>query len=68
MGVGWSAAGDRQDSAKMLDDHDLLSLVGRYQTTPDWVVPARVEDVTNKNYQLVYPYSTALHRVFFMLS
>ncbi|WP_343662058.1 TonB-dependent receptor [Ralstonia sp.] len=67
-GVEWNAAGDRQDSTKMLGGYGLLNLVGRYQITPDWAVSARVENVTNKNYQLIYPYNTASRGVFFTLS
>ncbi|MCP1173721.1 TonB-dependent receptor plug domain-containing protein [Ralstonia chuxiongensis] len=67
-GVEWNAAGDRQDSTKTLGGYGLLNLVGRYQITPDWAVSARVENVTNKNYQLVYPYNTASRGVFFTLS
>lgn len=67
-GVEWNAAGDRQDSTKTLGGYGLLNLVGRYQITPDWAVSARVENVTNKNYQLIYPYNTASRGVFFTLS
>ncbi|MFS2104562.1 TonB-dependent receptor plug domain-containing protein [Ralstonia sp. Ralssp135] len=67
-GVEWNAAGDRQDSTKTLGGYGLLNLVGRYQITPDWAVSARVENVTNKNYQLVYPYNTPSRGVFFTLS
>ncbi|NBF18700.1 TonB-dependent receptor, partial [Pseudomonas sp. Fl4BN2] len=48
--------------------YGLLNLVGRYQITPDWAVSARVENVTNKNYQLIYRYNTASRGVFFTLS
>ncbi|GCB03821.1 outer membrane receptor protein [Ralstonia sp. SET104] len=67
-GVEWNAAGDRQDSTKTLGGYGLLNLVGRYQITPDWALSARVENVTNKNYQLIYPYNTASRGVFFTLS
>lgn len=67
-GVEWNAAGDRQDSTKTLGGYGLLNLVGRYQITPDWALSARVENVTNKNYQLVYPYNTPSRGVFFTLS
>lgn len=67
-GVEWNAAGDRQDSTKTLGGYGLLNLVGRYQITPDWAVSARLENVTNKNYQLIYPYNTASRGVFFTLS
>ena len=67
-GVEWNAAGDRQDSTKTLGGYGLLNLVGRYQITRDWAVSARVENVTNKNYQLIYPYNTASRGVFFTLS
>jgi vitamin B12 transporter len=67
-GVEWNAAGDRQDSTKTLGGYALLNLVGRYQITPDWALSARVENVTNKNYQLIYPYNTASRGVFFTLS
>jgi len=67
-GVEWNAAGDRQDSTRTLGGYGLLNLVGRYQITPDWALSARVENVTNKNYQLIYPYNTASRGVFFTLS
>ncbi|HWV03668.1 TonB-dependent receptor plug domain-containing protein [Ralstonia sp.] len=67
-GVEWNAAGDRQDSTRTLGGYGLLNLVGRYQITPDWALSARVENVTNKNYQLVYPYNTPSRGVFFTLS
>ncbi|WP_316656494.1 TonB-dependent receptor plug domain-containing protein [Ralstonia condita] len=67
-GVEWNAAGDRQDSTRSLAGYGLLNLVGRYQITRDWALSARVENVTNKNYQLIYPYNTASRGVFFTLS
>jgi vitamin B12 transporter len=67
-GVEWNAAGDRQDSTKTLSGYGLLNLVGRYQITPDWALSARLENVTNKSYQLIYPYNTASRGVFFTLS
>ncbi|MCO5399825.1 TonB-dependent receptor domain-containing protein [Ralstonia soli] len=67
-GVEWNAAGDRQDSIRTLGGYGLLNLVGRYQITPDWALSARVENVTNKNYQTVYSYNTASRGVFFTLS
>jgi vitamin B12 transporter len=67
-GVEWNAAGDRQDSTRALAGYGLLNLVGRYQITRDWALSARVENVTNKNYQLIYPYNTASRGVFFTLS
>lgn len=67
-GVEWNAAGDRQDSTRALGGYGLLNLVGRYQITRDWALSARLENVTNKNYQLIYPYNTASRGVFFTLS
>lgn len=67
-GVEWNAAGDRQDSTRSLAGYGLLNLVVRYQITRDWALSARVENVTNKNYQLIYPYNTASRGVFFTLS
>ena len=67
-GVEWNAAGDRRDSIRTLGGYGLLNLVGRYQITPDWALSARVENVTNKNYQTVYSYNTASRGVFFTLS
>lgn len=67
-GVEWNAAGDRQDSTRALGGYGLLNLVGRYQITREWALSARLENVTNKNYQLIYPYNTASRGVFFTLS
>lgn len=67
-GVEWNAAGDRQDSTRALGGYGVLNLVGRYQITRDWALSARLENVTNKNYQLIYPYNTASRGVFFTLS
>ena len=67
-GVEWNAAGDRRDSTRMLGGYGLLNLVGRYQITQDWALSVRIENVTNKNYQLIYPYNTASRGVFFTLS
>lgn len=67
-GVEWNAAGDRQDSIRTLGGYGLLNLVGRYQIARDWALSARVENVTNKNYQTVYSYNTASRGVFFTLS
>jgi len=67
-GVEWNAAGDRQDSTRSLAGYGLLNLVGRYQVTRDWAVSARVENLLNKNYQLISPYNTPSRGVFFTLS
>ncbi len=67
-GIEWNAAGDRQDSTRTLGGYGLLNLTGRYQITRDWALSARVENLLNKNYQLIYPYNTASRGVFFTLS
>jgi len=67
-GIEWNAAGDRRDSAQMLGGYGLVNLTGRYQITRDWALSARVENLFNKNYQLIYPYNTASRGVFFTLS
>ncbi|WP_055337092.1 TonB-dependent receptor [Ralstonia solanacearum] len=67
-GIEWNAAGERQDSARTLGGYGLLNLTGRYQITRDWALSARVENLLNKNYQLIAPYNTASRGVFFTLS
>ncbi len=67
-GLEWNAAGERQDSARTLGGYGLLNLTGRYQITHDWALSARVENLLNKNYQLIAPYNTASRGVFFTLS
>ncbi|WP_042550098.1 TonB-dependent receptor [Ralstonia solanacearum] len=67
-GIEWNAAGERQDSARTLGGYGLLNLTGRYQITRDWALSARVENLLNKNYQLIDPYNTASRGVFFTLS
>ncbi|CCF98685.1 MULTISPECIES: TonB-dependent receptor [Ralstonia solanacearum species complex] len=67
-GIEWNAAGERQDSVRTLGGYGLLNLTGRYQITRDWALSARVENLLNKNYQLIDPYNTASRGVFFTLS
>jgi vitamin B12 transporter len=67
-GIEWNAAGNRQDSTQMLGGYGLVNLTGRYQITRDWALSARVENLFNKNYQLIFPYNTASRGVFFTLS
>lgn len=67
-GIEWNAAGERQDSARTLGGYGLLNLTGRYQIARDWALSARVENLLNKNYQLINPYNTVSRGVFFTLS
>ena len=57
-GVEWQVSGARDDSGYTLGGYGVVNLTARYQVTKSWFVSARLDNLTNKNYELAYSYNT----------
>ena len=59
FGGEWLLSSSRLDTgSRTLGGYGIVNLNARYNIDKQWFVAARVENLFDKNYQLVYPYNT----------
>ncbi len=60
VGTDWRVTAERKDSGnRTIAGYGVLGLSASYKLTPEWSVAARVDNVLDKDYQVIYPYNTA---------
>lgn len=67
LGANWQLSGKRFDDVANrteLPGYGLLNLTASYRVAPDWSVFARLNNVTDKQYELARTYNTAGREVF----
>lgn len=76
LGGDWHHSGSRNDqnfisfpaTPVTLQSYDLVNLTANYALTKQWHINARVANLFNRNYMLVYPYNTLGRTIFTSIS
>jgi vitamin B12 transporter len=58
---------DQDFSSRMLDSYTVVDLLASYRIHPDWLLNMKLENATNRDYQLAYGYNTPRRALWMML-
>ncbi|BBE09495.1 TonB-dependent receptor [Mycoavidus cysteinexigens] len=67
VGGLWLMSGQRHDNGTLLGGYGVVNLNARYDISRSWYFATRIENLLNKNHELVHAYRAAPRSVYFTL-